>query len=281
MICRCKMTWLGQAAALVFAAGIVAGPSAAQSPAPADGWNFDAILYGYLPKIDGSTTFPTGTTANIGVDASQIIHNLKFTVMGTLQAQKGPLVLFTDLLYVDVSGSKSATRDFSVGGPLGHIEIPAAINADFTLDIKSTLWTLAWGYRLVASPETTLDLFAGARLLQLKQNLGWQFNADLGPFMGPGRQGSSEVSANNWDGIIGAKGRFSFGDRREWFVPYYVDVGTGQSQLTWQAYGGLGYNFDWGSVFAVWRYIDYRFNSSEAFGSLSMNGPALGVALHW
>jgi hypothetical protein len=30
-----------------------------------------------------------------------------------------------------------------------------------------------------------------------------------------------------------------FGDKREWFVPYYADVGTGQSERTWQLYGGL------------------------------------------
>ena len=37
-------------------------------------------------------------------------------------------------------------------------------------------------------------------------------------------------------------------------MPYYVDVGTGQSQLTWQVNAGLGYQFDWGSVLATWRW---------------------------
>ena len=78
---------------------------------------------------------------------------------------------------------------------------------------------------------------------------------------------------------VGAKGRFSFGDRREWFVPYYVDVGTGQSKLTWQAFGGIGYSFGWGDVIAVWRYIDYRFDQDDA--SFKMNGPAIGVGFHW
>ncbi len=55
---------------------------------------------------------------------------------------------------------------------------------------------------------------------------------------------------------IDGKGRLTFGDNREWFVPNYFDVGTGQTDLTWQAIGGLGYGFKWGEVIAVWRCPD-------------------------
>ena len=34
-----------------------------------------------------------------------------------------------------------------------------------------------------------------------------------------------------WDGIIGAKGRLALGANRQWFVPYYVDVGTGAADI--------------------------------------------------
>lgn len=64
-------------------------------------------------------------------------------------------------------------------------------------------------------------------------------------------------------------------------MPYYIDVGTGQTQLTWQGIAGLGHAFSWGDLIAVWRYIDYRFKSGEKFGRLSMNGPAIGAAFHW
>ena len=64
-------------------------------------------------------------------------------------------------------------------------------------------------------------------------------------------------------------------------MPYYIDVGTGQTHLTWQGIAGLGYAFSWGDLIAVWRYIDYRFKSGDTFGSLSMNGPAIGAAFRW
>jgi len=264
------------AAALFFGmALLVSGQTGAQSQMQPETWKFDAYIYGYFPQLGGSFTFPTGTTANLTVPADEVIHNLKFAAMGWLAAQKGQWGGFTDLIYADISGSKSATRDISIGG----ITIPAGITADANLDVKSTLWTLAGSYRFVDTPEAGFDLFAGARLLDMTQNLGWQFSADVGPFVGPLRQGSSEVNINNWDAIIGAKGRYSFGENREWYVPYYVDVGTGQDHLTWQIFGGLGYRFKWGDIIGVWRYIDYRFKDNNA--TFTMNGPAIGVGFHW
>src|SRR5215471_2656363 len=265
-----------QVSAVLFAIGMsVSGMSAAETLS--DEWKFQAIIYGYLPKLSASSSFPSGATPSISVNADQILKNLNFTFMGWLAAQKGRWGMFTDIIYVDVSNSKSGTRDLSVAG----ITIPVGISADLNLDVKATLWTLGGSYRFVGTPETTFDLLAGARDVVLKQNLSWNFSADFGPFMGPGRQGSSNVRVNNWDAIIGAKGRFAFGDRYEWYVPYYFDVGTGQSQLTWQAIGGIGYAFSWGDLIAVWRYIDYHFKSGGAFDNFSLNGPAIGVAFHW
>ena len=265
-----------QVVAVLFGVGMsVSGRSAAETLS--DEWKFEAIIYGYLPKISASSSFPSGATHGISVNADQILRNLNFAFMAWLAAQKGRWGMFTDIIYVDVSGSKSGTRHISIDG----ITVPAGITADLNLDVKSSLWTLAGSYRFVATPETNFDLFAGARDIVLKQNLSWNFSADIGPFVGPGRQGSSNVRVDKWDAIIGAKGRFAFGDRYEWYVPYYFDVGTGQSQLTWQAIGGIGYAFSWGDLIAVWRYIDYHFKSNQAFANFSLNGPAVGVAFQW
>ena len=77
------------------------------------------------------------------------------------------------------------------------------------------------------------------------------------------------------------KGRLRFGANREWFVPYYADVGTGDSDVTWQAIGGIGYSFKWGQVIAAWRYLDYKFKESSAIEKLNFNGPAIGVGFTW
>ena len=181
-----------------------------------------------------------------------------------------------DLVYADVSGSKSATRSFSIDS----LPIPAGVAANFDLHLRSTVWTFGGSYRAVAGPDASLDFLVGGRELVLKQHLDYQFSGDIGPIVGPGRQNSVGSDTTNWNAIIGAKGRFTFGDRHQWFAPYYLDVGTGQANLTWQALGGVGYSFSQqGDVILLWRYIDWHFSKNST--GFSMNGPSIGVAFHW
>lgn len=264
-------------ATFAFVAGL-ASMSGSASAQMTDDWKFRAIIYGYLPDIGGKTTFPAGNTSgSINVDASSIISNLKFTFMGFLEARKGRWGGFVDLLYLNVGGDSSKTRDVNVDG---H-PIPIGVTADLNLDIKGTILTLAGEYAAIPDPAASLDVLAGARLLSLKQTLGYTLSADVGNESGPGRSGNSEVKADQWDAIVGVKGRVGFGADREWFIPYYLDVGTGQSQLTWQAIAGVGYSYKWGQVIAAWRYLDYKFKSGTALESLNFNGPAVGVAFNW
>ena len=271
-----KKSSLGVAGAAL-AALTLSAPASSQTQMVSDPWQYSALVYVWLPDIGGKTTFPAGTGSSISVDASQILDALKFTFMGTFQATKGRWGVFTDVIYLDVGASKSQTRDVIVDG---H-PLPVGITADATLDLKSLVWTLAGTYNVVKDPGVTMDVLAGARLIDIKQTLDWQFSADLGAESFPARTGTTEVKATKTDGIVGVKGRFNFGDNREWFVPYYFDIGTGQTDLTWQAVGGLGYSFKWGELFAVWRYLDYNFKSSSKIEDVNFNGPALGVAFHW
>ena len=53
----------------------------------ADDWEFQAIIYGHLPDIRGSSTFVSEIGRDgITVDANNIISNLKFAFMGTFAA---------------------------------------------------------------------------------------------------------------------------------------------------------------------------------------------------
>jgi hypothetical protein len=242
-----------------------------------DDWQFRALIYAYLPTISGSTTFPAGSGSNVNADSDKILDSLKFAFMGTLEAQKGRWGAFTDVMYLNVSGSKSGTRDLTIGS----VELPAGVSSNASLDIKATVWTLAANYRLLAAPDAAYDVFAGARLVDVTEKLGWEFSANVGPVVGPGQTGSSQTKLDNWDAIVGLKGRFNFGQNREWFIPYYVDIGTGNSNFTWQAVAGIGYAFRWGEVVAAWRYLDYDFKSGTRIESLNLNGPAIGVAFRW
>lgn len=257
--------------------------SAALSPADAaaqgaDAWKWQAAIYGYLPEMGGSTTFPQGDAgSSVTVDAEKIIDNLKFVFMGSLGAHNGRWGMFTDVIYMDLGNTKSGTRDITIGG----LPLPGGAAANASYDLKGWAWTLGADWRVSHSPTSTMDLIAGARMLDLEQTIGWEVTGNVGPIPLPGRAGESTASLTNWDAIVGVKGRLAFGDRGQWFVPYYADVGTGDSDLTWQAMGGLGYSFGWGDVIAAWRYIDYDMKSGSRIESLNFNGPAIAAVFRW
>lgn len=268
---------IARAAALCLA-GVLPVVAQAQAQGASDAWQWEATIYGWFPAIGGTTSFPpSGGGPSIDVSTRQVLDALKFTFMGNVGVKKGQWGAWTDLVYADFGADKSGTRDFNVG----HVGLPAGVDANLSLDIKSWIWTLAGTYTLAAKPEGTADLLFGARLLDMDQTLTWSFNGDISGRPFPPRTGSATVGASDWDAIIGLKGRVNLSDDRKWFIPYYVDVGGGDSKLTWQAIAGVGYQFGWGSVLATWRYLDYDFKSSSKVSSMNFNGAAIGVSFAW
>ncbi|HQD16763.1 MAG TPA: hypothetical protein PLY54_15060 [Ottowia sp.] len=270
------------AALAVAAAALSPTVASAQSQAPAaagNPWQVGLSIYGYFPTMGGTTSFPTlpsNPSPGINVDAQTILDHLKMTFMGSLDIHNGRWGGFTDVLYVNVGATKSKTRDFHVA------DQPASLTADLSLDVKITGWTTAAEYRLATGdPAFTADLLGGVRLLNVKNSLGWSFSGAAGSHPLEGRSGNTVVEQSVWDAIVGVKGTYAFGAERKWFVPYYFDIGTGQSKLTYQVAAGVGYKYQWGEVAAVWRYIDYDMKSGKPIQSVSFNGPQIGATWRW
>lgn len=265
------------AAAGLFAAALAA-PFAANAQSVADKWEWQAALYGYFPALGGTTQFPSGRSGpDIDVSADTLIDHLKMAAMGTFSGKKGQWGFWTDLFYTDVGGSKSNTREFHIPG----FELPADVSGNFSLNVKTTFWTLAGTYEIGKSSDYSLDLLAGTRLADMRQTLDWTINGDISGIPLPGRSGSKELTLTNWDGILGLKGMAYIGGDRKWFLPYYVDVGAGQSKFTWQFNAGIGYQFSWGAVVASWRYLEYEMKSDEPIQSLNFNGPLIGAVFRF
>lgn len=239
------------------------------------GWQWDAAVYGWFPGIIGTTQFPSGASGpSLDVPIDTVVDALKMAAMGTVQGRNGKWGFFSDLFYADIGGSKQGVRDFTIG----NAQIPAGVTGNFVLDMKTVLWTTAGFYNLVATTENTTDLLFGARYANIRETLSWSLAGNIGGLPLPVQSGSSLVSLTHWDGIVGIKGRAYFGDGNKWFVPYYADIGTGESKLTWQISAGLGYQFDWGAVIGTWRYLDYEMKSGVPITSMALSGPMLGVA---
>ncbi len=89
--------------------------------------------------------------------------------------------------------------------------------------------------------------------------------------------GRSAGKNRTWaDPVIGARGRAQFGDG--FFLNVYGDVGGFgvSSDLTWQAYGGLGYQVnDWFSAQAGYRYLLEDFDDDGFVYDVALHGPLI------
>ena len=110
----------------------------------ADEWKFDATLYAWLPSIDIDARFPNGSST-ISVSEGDVLDALEFTFMGAIDARKGRWGIGTDLIYLDLAGSKKQTRDFEIDGQ----PLPGGITARADIDVTGWLWTTAGFYRAV------------------------------------------------------------------------------------------------------------------------------------
>jgi len=278
-----KRKWTGRHIARVWIsfcslgiAGFAAPALHAQENTGSSDWRFAATIYGWLPDVGGKTELPLGGGGSIDVDVSKILDHLKMTGMGSFEFSNGQWGVFTDLIYLSLGDSNSSTRNLSIGG----VPIPATVNADTHFELRSTIWSVAATYRAMASSDSTFDVLAGARLGHMKEILDWTFSGDFGPIAPPPLTGSQDASIDHWDAIIGGKGRVAFGTSHKWAMPYYFDIGAGDSDLTWQAEVALIYSFGWGDLGVAWRYLDYDLGSGP-IKDLYFNGPAVGAIFRW
>jgi hypothetical protein len=269
-----KKTCVHIAAGLVLAT-LAPVDSFAQS---AGDWQFQASIYAYFPSISGKTVFPPQNGgSSLSLDTGAILDSLDFAFMGAFEARRGQWGGLIDVIYMDLSNSKANPQALTIGGA----SLPAGVSANVGAGLKGSVWTLAGTYRALADRQTTLDVLAGARVLDIKSSLNWTLAGNVGGVAVPDRAGARETSEQNWDAIIGVKGRFGLGQSGTWFVPYYVDMGTGESSFTWQAMAGVGYSFKWGDVTAAWRYTDYKMKSGSPVENLTLSGPAIAATFRW
>jgi hypothetical protein len=142
-------------------------------------------------------------------------------------------------------------------------EIAPGYNA--SADVTSWVITPLVGYNLIDTGKSRLDLLGGARYLSVEAELAVD---ELGA--------RADGSESNLDAIIGARGVVNVAEN--WFLFGLLDIGTGESDLTWQALGGVGYRFEWCNLVAAYRYISWDFGEDiKIFDDLEVHGPAIGI----
>ena len=218
-------------------------------------WEFGGEIYIWGAAMTATT--PGGNDSELPF--YKILDDLQMTFMGAGGARNDKWSILTDIIYLDVKDKVNQDRTF-----------PGGSEAEITGDIRLKSWivTPTVGYAIHNSDKARVEILGGVRYLWMKASA--EVNLDgLERF-------NNSVSESYWDAIIGMRANFKLNDK--WFVPLYFDIGTGDSDGTWQALAGVGYQFNKFSTTLTYRYLDYNFDSSnEVMADLAVNGPMLGI----
>ena len=261
-------------------------PAAAQSAD--DKWQFSLMPYLWLPTIDGTLKFQgrAGGNPEVNVKANpgDYLSDVEMAAMLAFEARKGKWLVYSDVTYMKMGDNASSVRSVNFNPGLPPNPVSTTLNSGTQTDLYATIWTVAGGYNLVQDRKVSLDVIGGARYLHLKATTNWQLTATVTDPVGGGvfpASGSVKESGDIWDGIVGVKGRFRLGEG-SWFVPYYLDAGTGGSQYTWQAQTGIGYAFRWGDLVLGYRYLAWQQDdNNKVIQDLKLYGFGLGGVFHF
>lgn len=219
-----------------------------------DSWEYSAAINLWAASIGGETA----AGGDIDIGFNDILDNLDFTFMGTLGAQKGKWGLLADVLYLNMS------QDV-------YVPLYGGAETITNVGLKSWILTPMVTYRVMEEDQLNLDVLAGARYLYLKSTL------DIFP------AGPTSGSGNVWDGIVGLRGTYDFNEK--WYMPFHFDVGSGETDLTWQAFAGVGYKYENFDLIVGYRYMDFNFDDSDKgggiFNELTLDGPIVSLKFNF
>ena len=223
-------------------------------PAADDKWEFQFSPYFWLASLHGTAGVGNRTT-NVQESFSDIFHNLKFALMGVLEARKGKIVSLTDLEYVSIEDDRAT---------------PGPLFSNATAKFKTFIFDPEVGYRVWNDPErgAFLDVLGGVRVWHVSSELN--FGAGILPAQ------QLEGSRNWVDGIAALRGKAALSKKA--FVTAKADLGGGGSKFTYQLFGGAGYNVTPKiALIGGYRVLDVNYDKNNFIYNMNQRGPILGV----
>ena len=246
---RKTFSWTAAVAAAALLA-LSSPASFAGSHAEDDTWRWTGKLYLWASGIQGTTI----TGGEIDVEFDDLVENLDFALMGGVETSNGTWSVIADLIYMDLAGEETS----NLPGP-GPVEVTAKG------ELEGWVANLLGAYRFGKNDRATSDIIFGARYLDIDVKLN--ATSTLPP---PGINFSGGDSVI--DAVVGLRGGIKLSE--SFYVPYIVDVGKGESDLTWQAMVGIGWRPAWGEITLAYRQIEWEFDSG-ALTDIGFKGPGL------
>jgi hypothetical protein len=244
----------------------------AELPLPPSQWQFSFTPYGWLPWISGNMVVK-GRGLNVAVDPVEVIDHLDWSTlpmwMSYAEARRGPLSLFNDIVYAQLSGAGGFTRSVSRRGATATFG--AHINVDYQLAIVEAggayeIWSQG---SKGSAGSTAFDLLAGARYWHQEADVSADvtgtvaFSGPLGITISGNRAIASSGSVDWVDPFIGARVRQQLAPGQEIVVRGDVGGFGAGSQFTWQAIGTYNWLLGVTHGIPIDGYVGFRALSAD------------------
>lgn len=240
-----------------FFSGLLAFLLTAQSVLAAEESNDKWQYYGSVFLWAADIHIQDSHGDNDEITFSDTLKNLDMVAMGVLGARKDKIGFEIDAIYLDTTDEDN--ESFSPRITLTDVELTSLIVTPMAT------------YRVVDDGQLNLDLLGGIRYLYMDINL--KFDPEFGSIPDVGDDGSTT------DGIVGFRGSILL--NKDWYLPFYYDIGKGDSELTYQVYAGINYKYSSFDVGAGYRYLKFKFDDGEDFSNvlnhLIIQGPMIGA----
>lgn len=275
----CGMTLLERLIVVGLMAGSLwLGPPAAW--AAESRWTVTPYLW--LPTLNAELKYSLppsegGDSIQSEIGPSDYLTNLHGVLMLAAELERERWSFSGDLIWLDLTADASTVH--TVTGDGGTVSIPRQTDLGTTTDLSGLAVTLSAGRVLTQGSASSVVAFGGLRYFNLEADLDWELTTSItGPGFTFARQGTVASETNLYDAVVGARGKWRFGRGDHWYVPWYADVGTGSSDLTWQAMTGIGYVFERAGLLVVWRHLDYEADDDDLMREMRFDGPAVGFS---
>ena len=257
--------WIGPLVAVMLVGGAHAadlGEVVAPEPAPAatNDWSFQATFYGWLTGLNGDVGARGLGPASIDISPSDVLSDLDGALMASLAAENDQVLLLSDFIWARVSDSGTdGRRNFSFDYTQNQVVIQGLAGYKLPLNVSG----------LTVAPTV------GFRYMYLDADLGIT-PANIPTTFGDG-------GSQQWiDPTVGVYTHYDFNEK--WFLTALGDIGgfgVG-SDLTWQAFGAVGYN--WSKTISTsigYRVIYEDYQDGGFVYDVTQQGVFAGLGIHF
>ena len=231
--------------------------SEADARADDEDWQFATLTYVWLAGAKGDIDV-IGPAQPVGLDLTikDTIDALKFAFMGAAEARHDRLIFFGDLMFVHLGGSNDIT--------IREVDL-----LEGELDSRTVAVTALGGYRVAEKQPAIVDVFGGARLNIVENNV---------ELTGPVRSLEGKISETWLDPVVAARANIPLGGK--FGLELYGDIGGFGigSDLTWQGLAAVQYRISRKIHLAGgWRYFKVNYDKGDFLYDVAQSGPIFGV----